>query len=182
MYRPPNKLKQFTKKNKNNKSIKKNKSIKNNNKLAKTPSFATKLGAFMLQGVKEEIHFDKEKGFSNKHIGVYGVLPYLHMNISENDFKKLMEDSAKNDKAYSRILSDKCNSKKLDKKLEKVQFQCEKQLHSSIMALNLSVIDSINDRYKIRKQGQKNLKKILGFMSWQVKNDIIPESSLEWSK
>jgi hypothetical protein len=50
------------------------------------------------------------------------------------------------------------------------------------MALNLSVIDSINDRYKLRKQGQKNLKKILGFMSWQVKNNIIPESSLEWSK
>ena len=104
------------------------------------------------------------------------------MNITENDFKKLMEDSAKNDKAYSRILSDKCNSKKLDKKLEKVHFQCEKQLHSSIMALNLSVIDSINDRYKIRKQGQKNLKKILGLMSWQVKNDIIPKSSIEWSK
>tara|TARA_B110001469_G_scaffold126055_1_gene142741 strand:+ start:138 stop:677 length:540 start_codon:yes stop_codon:yes gene_type:complete len=179
MYRPPKKLKQFTKKNKKNKN---NKSIKNNNKLAKKPSFATKLGAFMLQGVKDEIHFDKEKGFSNIHIGVYGVLPYLHMNITENDFKKLMEDSAKNDKAYSRILSDKCNSKKLDKKLEKVKFQCEKQLHSSIMALNLSVIDSINDRYKIRKQGQKNLKKILGFMNWQVKNNIIPVSSLEWSK
>ena len=156
MYRPPNKLKQFTKKNKNvkNKNVKNNNSIKsnsnsikNNNKLVKNPSFAAKLGVFMLQGITEEIHFDKVKGFSNKHISVYGVLPYLHMNITENDFKKLMEDSAKNDKAYSRILSDKCNSKKLDKKLEKVKFQCEKQLHSSIMALNLSVIDSINDRY-----------------------------------
>jgi len=180
MYRPPKTLKKFGKKNKTkkNKYNDKAKTVS----LAKKPSFSAKLGAFMLQGVKDEIHFDKERGFSNKHIGIYGVLPYLHMNISENDFKKLMEDSAKNDKAYSRILSDKCNSKKLDKKLEKVQFQCEKQLHSSIMALNLSVLDSINDRYKIRKQGQKNLKKILGFMNWQVKNNIIPESSLEWSR
>jgi hypothetical protein len=171
MYRPPKTLKNF---GKNNKTKKKKLSI------AKKPSFAAKLGAFMLQGIKDEIHFDKKNGFSDKHMSVYGVLPYLHMNITEKEFRQLMVDSAKNDKAYNRILSEKCNSKKLNKKLEKVKFHCEKQIHSSIMSLNLSVIDSINNRYKIRKQGQKNLKTILGFMKWQVDNNIIPKSSIEW--
>ena len=54
-------------------------------------SCAAKLGAFMLESVKGKLIFNKNTGFTNKHPQVYGVLPYLHMNISEGLFRKSMD-------------------------------------------------------------------------------------------
>ena len=50
-------------------------------------SFAAKLAAFILESVKDTIYFSKQTGFSDKHHQIFGVLPYLHMNISEKEFR-----------------------------------------------------------------------------------------------
>ena len=48
--------------------------------------------------------------------------------------------------------------------------------------MNESIVDSINNRWAMRKNGQKRLKTIMNAMEWQVKNNKIPKSSLKWCK
>jgi hypothetical protein len=142
------------------------------------PTFAAKLAAFILESVKDKIYFSKNNGFSNKHHQVFGVLPYLHMNISETEFRNQLKAS---DKSRVSSLTKLCNKNKLNRKLSKVKFNCTKQSNSGVYSTNESIIDSINNRWNIRKNGQKRLRTIMKTMEWQVKNKVIPASSLKWA-
>jgi hypothetical protein len=143
------------------------------------PTFAAKLAAFMLESVKDAIYFNKKSGFSNKHHQVFGVLPYLHMNITETEFRKQLKDSQT---SRNRSLTTLCNKNKLNKKLSSVGFNCKNQSSSGVHSVNESIIDSINNRWNIRTNGQKRLRTIMKTMEWQVKNNKIPSSSLKWSE
>jgi hypothetical protein len=143
------------------------------------PTFAAKLGAFMLESVKGKLIFNKNTGFTNKHPQVYGVLPYLHMNISEGLFRKSMDLSKP---VRLKHLSKFCHKKKLNKTLTKVKFNCNIQPLSGIKSVNSSIIDSVNNRWNIRQNGRKRLREILVAQKWQVKEGIIPAKSLEWAK
>merc|ERR1712070_633683 len=83
------------------KSKKKSKSLKY--------SFAAQLGAFMLENLKESIVFSKKSGFSGKQTLVSGVLPYLHMNITEQQFKEQLHIT---NNTRSEKLTNICNNKK----------------------------------------------------------------------
>ena len=155
------------------KSKKKSKSLKY--------SFAAQLGAFMLENLKESIVFSKKSGFSKKQTLVSGVLPYLHMNITEKQFKEQLHIT---NNTRSEKLKNICNNKKnnLNKKLVKVGFNCERQSKNAVLSVNESIINSIKNRWNFRKNGQLKLKQIMESMKWQVSNEIIPKSSLDWTK
>jgi hypothetical protein len=142
-------------------------------------SFAAKLGAFMLESVKGKIVFNKNTGFTNKHPQVYGVLPYLHMNISEGSFRKSMDVSKP---VRLKHLSKLCHKKQLNKKLSKVNFNCNIQPLNGIKSVNNSILDSVNNQWSIRHNGRKQLREILMAQKWQVTQGIIPAKSLEWAK
>ena len=150
-------------------------------KLPKNPSFAAKLGAFLLEGVRDEVFFSKKTGFSGKHHQVFGVLPFLHMNIKESEFKAMLD---KDVNLLGKVLGGMCNSKKLNQSLKKVNFKCNKQSTSAVVALNMGIMDSINNRYHIRKNGIKKLEQILSIQTWQHHQNgaQIPNKSLHWGK
>lgn len=145
----------------------------------KSISFAAKLGAFLLQSVEDKIVFSMKTGFTDKHPQVFGVLPYLHLNITEDGFKKTLNESVNERK---NTLKNICNGKKLENTLIKVNFNCDRQSMSGINSLDQGLIDSINNRWSIRKNGQKRLREILGYQKKQVKEGIIPVTSIEWGK
>ena len=148
-------------------------------RLGKKPSFACKLGAFLLEGLKEQIKFSEKTGFSNKQPEVSGALPYFHMNIKENEFRNMLKGAkTENSKSLSKV----CNKHNLNKVLAGVQFNCDSQSRNAIDSLQQGLIDSINNRYSIRKNGQKRLSEVLEKMSWQCQNNIIPSSSIKWGK
>ena len=143
------------------------------------PTFAAKLAAFILEGLKDKkVKFSKTDGFSDKQPQISGVLPYLHMNIKEvNVVKKFKETQKMRVGGLSKI----CKKKGLEKSLSSVNFNCDKQSKNGVISINKSIIDSINNRWGIRKNGQKHLKELKKYMEWQVKNKVIPASSLKWA-
>ena len=167
------------KSNRSNNNVSSYKSKKVARKVSSKPSFAQRLGAFLLEGVKGKIFFSETTGFSDKHTGVFGVLPFLHMNIQEQTFKKMLTNS---NGSLKEVLNNRCKEKKLDDVLQHVDYNCDSQCDAGIEALCEAIMDSINNRYKIRKNGQKRLAEMHGFMSWQVANKKIPAASIEWAK
>ena len=167
---------------KNNNKMNNNKMSKKNNnrtRLSAKPSFAVRLGAFLLEGLKEDVKFDEKKGFSGKQAEVAGALPYFHMNITEKQFKNMLKGAKT---ANTDALADICNKSDLNNVLKSVGFNCNRQAASGIQSLQKGLIDSINNRFEIRKNGQKKVSQILEKMRWQCKNKIIPASSIEWGK
>ena len=164
-----------TKKTKRVKSLKGKKKSKQMSKY----SFATLLGAFMLENLQGTVIFSKKTGFSKKQTLVSGVLPYLHMNITEKGFVKMLNDSSS---TLAENLTKNCVSKNLNNTLQKVGYDCQKQSVAGIGSLNVGLVESINNRYNIRAKGQQNLTDILRFMTWQVKNKKIPKASIQWAK
>ena len=150
-------------------------------KLPAKPSFAVKLGAYMLQGLDEEVFFSKKTAFSNKQSQVSGILPLLHMNIKEHEFRDMLNSNAK---SMSSQVEKNCNAKDLNKKLVKVGFNCKKQSGNCVVALNMALIDSINNRYHLRKNGQKHLARIFSCQTWQNQqpDKKIPNASLNYGK
>tara|TARA_Y100000590_G_scaffold294969_1_gene332453 strand:- start:506 stop:1015 length:510 start_codon:yes stop_codon:yes gene_type:complete len=164
---------------KNNRLVAAYKTKKAARAVSSKPSFAQRLGAFLLEGVKGKIFFSEETGFSDKHVGVFGVLPFLHMNIKEKTFRAMLTNS---NGSLKEVLSNKCNEKNLNNVLQKVDYDCDTQSAAGVDAVCMAIMDSINNRYGIRKNGQRRLKEMHGFMSWQVANGKIPASSIEWAK
>jgi len=103
------------------------------------------------------------------------------MNITENQFMGLLDN---NYNIFGKNLTSLCNNKKLNKSLKKVKFNCKKQCGSGIVALNMGLVDSIINRYNIRKNGKKRAEEILSIQNWQHhnNNEQIPKNSLEWGK
>ena len=167
---------------KKSKTSKVSRSEKKSKKKSKSKhSFATLLGAFMLENLNQTVVFSKKTGFSNKQTLVSGILPYLHMNITEKQFREQLNIT--ND-VRKQNLTKICNNKKnnLNKKLVKVGFNCNRQSKNGILSVNESIINSIKNRWELRKNGQMKLKQIMESMKWQVSNDIIPKTSINWCK
>ena len=110
----------------------------------------------MLQSVDSKVLFSMNGGFSGTQQQVSGVLPYLHLNIKEDSFRKTLNDSRDIRKD---TLKGICNGKNLETTLEKVNFDCNRQAMSGINSLDQGLIDSINNRWSIRKMVKKDLKK-----------------------
>ena len=138
-------------------------------------SFAAKLAAFILEGLKTDPRLNGND--SNMQSEVSGAIPYLHMNISEKDVVGKFKDTLK-----SRVkgLSKICKKKKLEKSLKDVKFNCKRQSTNGVVSINKSIVDSINNRWNIRQNGRKHLKIIAEYMVEQVKNKQIPKASLNW--
>lgn len=157
------------------KKVKRGKGVAGNRK----PSFAAKLGAFMLENAKGKIVFNKKTGFTRKHKQVFGVLPYLHMDIKEKNFFKNFKEI---ESGRAGELTKLCNKHNLERKLSKVKFSCKNQSLAGVQAVNDSILSSINDKWAERKHGRKQLEVIQRAMEYQCSNNIIPSSSLQWTK
>ena len=162
------------KNNRNNQ--KNNKSIKN----SKKPSFAAKLGAFVLQGLNPNtrVKWSVDEGFSNTQPQVTGVLPFLHLNITEGQLKSLLNGSHNN---HKKTLSGLCNNANLNTVLRKVKFNCQRQSNNGILGFEQAVIDSINNSWTMRSNGRKHLGTLEKHMRKQVELRIIPAKSVSWA-
>jgi len=140
-------------------------------------SFAAKLAAFILEGLKTDPRLNGND--SNMQSEVSGAIPYLHMNISEKDVVGKFKDTQKN---RVKGLTEICKKKKLEKSLKQVKFKCKRQSNNGVVSINKSIVDSINNRWNIRQNGRKHLRKIANYMVEQNKNKQIPKSSLNWCK
>jgi hypothetical protein len=158
-------------------SLKRNSRSVRRSRTLRGPSFAAKLGAFLLEGAKGKVQFTEKGGFSAAVPEVFGVLPYLHLNMSEASFRKNLSDNHSN---RVNSLSKVCKSKNLEKRLSKVNFNCRRTVTRSIEALDQAVVDSINNSWNIRNNGRKYLLEVLKNQRYQVKKGIIPASSVAW--
>ncbi len=140
-------------------------------------TFCQKLSAFILQGVTEKINFSEKHGFMNKNDAILGVLPFLHMNIKEKTFKRMLDNS---EESLVKVLSNRCIKKGLNEKLKTVKYDCKKQSSAGVKVLNDSIIDSIKNRYYFRKNGIKQSSFMAKCMKTQYELGIIPRSSLNW--
>jgi hypothetical protein len=146
---------------------------------ASNVTFAAKLGAYMLESVPKDaqIKFTSDKGFSEGVPQVFGILPFLHLNISEEDFKKSLENGS-SEHSHLRKL---CKLKLLDTTLTGVNFNCEDQIKKGFESLNDGLVYSINTKFASRINGQKRLQEILNYQKIQRTSNNIPNESLEWS-
>lgn len=147
---------------------------------ASRASFAARLAAFILDDHKGPVRWTEKGGFPAGQPCVFGVLPFLHLNISEAKFRQMLRDG--HAKETSTVEKD-CNAKKLNKKLSKVGFSCANQSSVGVKALSTSVISSINDpaRWMARRNGRKVASQLQKYMNKQVDLGIIPASSVKWS-
>lgn len=143
-------------------------------------SFAAKLAAFILNSIPEdtEIEWSKTGGFSGKQPEVSGILPLLHMNVSKEQFTKIIKST---EKTIGTMIKKRCISSKTESILDPaLNFKCEK---SSIASSNVMVdrfIETIESGYGSRRRGKKHTKSIAKYMKWQLANGKIPVSSTIW--
>ena len=69
----------------------------------------------------------------------------------------------------------------MNKVLHKVSFNCKRQSDRGILSVEEAVVDSINNRWNIRKNGRKHLATIEKYMRKQVELNIIPKRSVAWA-
>jgi hypothetical protein len=153
------------------------KSRKKRSVKALPPTFAAKLGAFLLESVTSKVVFNKKTGFTDKHPQVFGVLPYLHMNITQEQFARKLDQSTQ-ERVNSMVVM--CHKQNLESKLSKVGFNCNKQSNAGVKSINKAIIDSINNKWGSRQNGRKHLREVRKAQQWQHSKNIIPASSLKW--
>jgi len=140
-------------------------------------TFAAKLAAFMLNAVDHHIVCKEKGGFSDSATETVGLLPFLHMNISREDFSKLLNKS--NGNMY-RAMKSVCNKAGLNKKLASVEFNCDYQSSKAINVLVERIIDTIEFAYNTRVNGKRRARELATLMRLQQKKNIIPEASIAW--
>ena len=155
---------------------------------AQKASFAAKLGAFICENQKLGHVVGDLSGFYQKHNGrsvnqrVFGVLPFLHLNITEAQFRGILNSPRVNG-SLTDAVEVLCNKKKLNKVLKQVQFNCRKQSEVGVRdGLNAAVMESILNRWDMRRNGRMVLNKIQAVQVRQHKEGIIPSSSVQWCK
>ena len=160
----------------NNRSRNNRRSVKN----SRRPTFAAKLGAFILQGLSTNttVKWSVKGGFSNTQPQVTGVLPFLHLNLKEAQFRALLRGSHGN---HVKTLTSLCNSKNLNKVLHKVSFNCKRQSNNGIGGLEEALVASINNSWNMRSNGRKHLATLERHMRKQVELTIIKPSSVVWA-
>ena len=155
---------------------------------AQKASFAAKLGAFICENQKLGDVVGDVSGFYQKHKGrsvnqrVFGVLPFLHLNITESQFRGILNSPRVNG-SLTDAVEVLCNKKKLNKVLKEVQFNCRKQSEVGVRdGLNAAVMESIVNRWDMRRNGRMVLNKIQAVQVRQHKEGVIPSSSVQWCK
>merc|ERR1712150_1547 len=138
-------------------------SVKN----SRRPTFAAKLGAFILQGLSSStsVKWTVKGGFSNSQPQVTGVLPFLHLNVSEAQFRALLKGSHNN---HVKTLAGLCDAKNLNKVLHKVNFNCQRQSNNGVSGLEDAIVASINNSWNMRGNGRKHLGTLERHMRKQV--------------
>ena len=140
-------------------------------------TFAARLGAFILDTLRDNtVRSSDNNGFDNKQKQVSGVLPYLHINITEQQFRNHLNSTKR--------LTNLCNSKKLTQRLRPiVGFGCELQSRNGVNSMTNSIIDSINNDFGKRTRGLKHLRAVLKRQRWQAANlPGFPQTSLSWGR
>lgn len=168
---------------KNNRVNRSNRSRRNSRRSVRNsrrPTFAAQLGAFILQGLSPNttVTWSVENGFSNKQTQVSGVLPFLHLNIKEHQFRDLLRNSHNN---HVKTLEDLCNGEKLNEVLHKVNFNCNRQSNNGVSGLEDAIVDSIKNSWNMRANGRKHLATVERHMRKQVELKIIRPSSVVWA-
>ena len=178
------------KNNRQNNKSNKNNSKKNNvkavlvgTKTGGNVSFAAKLGAFLCECEKLGDVVGDDKGFFSTKNGhkvnqrVFGALPFLHLNITKNQFITLLNSGKLN---LFNATKGMCNKAKLEKHLSQVKFNCDSQSNVGVNALHLAICESIEKRWDMRKNGRAVLNKIQKVQESQASQKIIPQRSLDW--
>ena len=125
-----------------------------------------KLAAFILEGLGNQKPIIG-KGDDKMQPQLKGALPYLHMNITEKNVRnKFKETENMRISGLAKICND--NSHRLDTKLKGVGFNCRQQSIAGVQSINQSIIDSINNRWGIRKHGQRHVRTLNRMMTDQV--------------
>ncbi|RPF81989.1 MAG: hypothetical protein CBC65_001250 [Rhodothermaceae bacterium TMED105] len=161
------------------KSRKSRKSQKSPNRSTHSSSFAAKLAVFMLDNARNEVIFSKTSGFSSQSKEAFGVLPFLHMNISETMFRSMLKNGVEPQK---NVISKACRQKGLESALKAVNFNCNSQSLAGVETLADALIHSIHDKYSKRRNGHRRLGVIQKAMEWQVSNGVIPSTSIAWTR
>jgi hypothetical protein len=140
-------------------------------------TFAARLGSFILDTLTDNTVISSDSdGFDNRQTQVSGVLPYLHLNITEQQFRNHLNSSKQ--------LTNLCNSKRLTQRLRPiVGFKCELQSRNGVNSMTNSIIDSINNDFGKRTRGLKHLRAVLKRQRWQASNlPGFPQTSIAWGK
>ena len=167
------------KSNKKSRKVILRKLIKQGNKV----TFAAKLAAFVLENHKgKEVKFAEEGGFHNDQNFIFGILPFLHLNIKKDQFSTLL---AKGQHPLIQELTDLCSKSDAVKEIKReVDFQCDAQSSTGIRdGLIESVIENIDSprRWASRKHGRTIAKEVAKNMNFQVDKELISQASVEWA-
>ena len=129
-------------------------------------SFAAKLGAFICENQPLKDVVGDVNGFEQRVNGrqvnqrVFGVLPFLHLNITAQQFKALMMSPKVNGSLVAAVEL-LCNNRRLNKTLEAVSFNSHNQAVVGVRdGLVSSIMETILNRWDMRGNGRKVLNKI----------------------
>ena len=153
-------------------------------KQAKRVSFAAKLAAFVLENHKgDKVEFAIKGGFADDQKYIFGILPFLHLNITKDQFREMLK---RGESAEVAFLTEICKNNPAAQSINPiVGFNCEPQSRTGVKTgvIN-SVVSNItsNSKWISRKKGRKILSQIKKNMGIQVKQGLITEASLKWSK
>lgn len=152
-------------------------------KQGKKVTFAAKLAAFVLENHKgKEVKFAEKGGFHNDQDFIFGILPFLHLNIKKDQFSTLL---AKGQNPLIQELTELCSNNKAVEKIDKdVDFQCDAQSSTGIRdGLIESVIKNIDSprRWASRRHGRTIAKEVAKNMNFQVDKELISPDSVEWA-
>ena len=152
------------------------------NKDSKRPeTFAARLAAFVLENHKGNVEFEEEGGFKEGQPYIFGILPFLHLNISYKDFRRL---SRVGEKSKINRLNSLCTESEAVKSIkDKVDFRCLPQSKKGVFGITDATLANINskDKWNSRTHGRKILAEIKKNMEFQVKKGLISDKSLAWS-
>lgn len=150
----------------------------------KNVTFAAKLAAFVLENHKgDKVEFGIDGGFANGQKYIFGILPFLHVNITKNQFIDMLRKGAS---VQADFLTEICNNNIATQNIaEKVGFKCGPQSNTGV---NVGVINSVisninsNSKWASREKGRNILSQIRKNMRIQARKGLITKASLLWSK
>lgn len=152
-------------------------------------SFAAKLGAFICQNQKLSDVVGDVSGFEQTHNGrkvnqrVFGVLPFLHLNITRSQFVAVLNSKEVNGSLVGAVEA-LCNKSRLNSVLKAVDFHCDRQSQVGVRdGLNAAIVESIENRWDMRRNGRMVLNKIQAVQLQQNRDGKkIPDSSVQWCR
>jgi len=151
-------------------------------------SFAAKLGAFICENQNLRDVVGDVNGFEQRHNGravnqrVFGVLPFLHLNITRKQFLGILNSPKVNGSIVSAVETI-CNAQNLNSLLESVNFNCNAQSKVGVReGLTAAIMESIENRWGLRKNGRRVLNKIQAVQEKQYNKGkgVLKINSTKW--